>query len=556
MPIKHGTDARKRMLAGINTLANAVAVTLGPRGRNVCVEKTFGSPLITKDGVSVAKEIDLPDPWEDIGCRLVKEVASKTSDDAGDGTTTATVLARELISTGIALVEAGHAPISIKRGMDKALAIMVDRVVGMSIPVSSQEDIENVATISANGDRDVAKIIAEAVSQVGTDGVVNIEEGRGMETVIETTDGMELDRGWMTPNFCMDGERQESVLTDPYVLVTDMPINNIRPLLPLLEALVKEKRPLLFFAPDFSQEVVTTFLQNLMKKSFVSQLIKAPGFGFQQQEILKDIASLTGATFVAKDTGDSLDSITVDALGSVRTVRITAKSTTLVDGAGTAEHVATRILQVKADIEKSGSEYDKDKLRERLGKLMGGICVIKVGAQSEVALKELKARMEDALYATRASIDEGVVPGGGVAYIRAAQHAKDILEQSKGLQMYTPEEGPVLDEAEKPSNHDEEIGFNLAIRACEAPLRQIISNAGKVGDLYVEKVKEQEDDLVGVDATDFQFKNMFEAGIVDPTKVVRSALCNAISIAGTLLTSEAIVRKPHVTTPGEAAQII
>lgn len=548
MAIKYGTDARKRMLRGINLLADAVAVTLGPRGRNVGLEKSFGIPFVTKDGVSVAKEIELQDGWEDLGAKLVKEVASKTSENAGDGTTTATVMTRYLAVEGMKLVEAGLTPIALKRGMDKAFVLLEEQVIGMSVGIRTQQDIENVATISANGDREIARIIADAVAKVGKDGVVNIEEGKATETIVESTDGMKLDRGWFSNAFCLDGERQESVLTDALVLVTDQTLSAVRPMIGLLEWLVKEKRSLLIFAADFSGEAVPTFYQNLKAGNLISQLVKAPGFGHQQSEVLRDIAALTGATLISRDLGMTLDSVTEEYLGTIRQVRVTAKDTTLVDGGGSSESTEVRINLIRAEIERSGSEYDRDKLRERLGKLLGGICVIKVGAGSELAMKELKSRMEDALYATRASLDEGVVPGGGTAYLRAAQRVQELL--------LAKAEGDVeidISPDQLPMGDEEQAGFDLALRACDEPLRQIVTNAGKVGEVYVERVKAQENDLVGVDATDLELKNTFEAGILDPTKVVRNVLGNSISVVGVLLTTECVIRKNAPAKPSGAA---
>lgn len=543
MPIKYGADARKRLLNGINHLADAVAVTLGPRGRNVGLEKAFGSPVVTKDGVSVAKEIDLHDPWENMGSLLIREVSSKTSEDAGDGTTTATVLARCLARDGMRLVEAHLAPVNLKRGMDKALAMLVEQIFGMSLPIKTQQDIENVATISANGDRVIAKILADSVAKVGRDGVVNIEEGQSMTTVVETTDGMRLDRGWFSTAFCLNAEAQESVLQEPYVLVSDMPVAAVRPMLPLLEWLVEQGKPFLIVAPDFQGEAPATFYQNLVNGKLVTQLLKAPGFGHQQQEVLHDIAALTGATVVSKDLGMQFDSVTSEYLGRARRVRVSAKDTTIVDGGGSKERVAQRVDQLRVEIDRSGSEYDRDKLRERLGKLLGGVCVIRVGAPSELTMKELKARMEDALYATKASIDEGVVPGGGCTYLRAAERVRELVIAQQAGDVDT---GFAL-----PEGLEEQAGFDLVLRACEEPLRQIAANAGLVGELYVERVKAQEDELFGFDATDLALKNMLEAGIIDPTKVVRSALANAVSVVGTLLTTEAVIRKNRPARPGE-----
>lgn len=545
MPIKYGTDARKRMLRGINKLADAVAVTLGPRGRNVGMDKAFGSPVVTKDGVSVAKEVDLHDPWEDMGSRLVKEVASKTSEDAGDGTTTATILARYLANHGVKLVEASLPPVEVKRGMDKAVQMLIEQVIGLSLPVKEQAHIENVATISANGDRNIGRVVADAVAKVGRDGVVNIEEGKTMETVVEATDGLQFDRGWANPVFCINTETQSSVLENPFILVTDINLSNIRPMIPVIEWILKQERSLLVIAPDFTGDFLPTLAVNLSQNKFKSVLVKAPAFGMQQVEMLRDIATLTGATMLSKDMGMNLESLTGDMLGTARTVTVKATTTTIVDGGGSAEAVNGRIQQLKTEIERSGSEYDKDKLRERMGKLLGGVCVIKVGAASELAMKELKARMEDALYATKASIDEGVVPGGGLTYLRAAQRVNEILDAAK--------RGEIPDtNFDLPINDTEWAGFNLVLQACEEPLRLIVSNAGKVGEVFVEKVKEFEDDYVGVDATDLQFKHLPENGIIDPTKVVRCALANAVSVVGTVLLTEAVIRKPKAK-PGDAA---
>lgn len=531
--IKFGLDARQRMLVGINKLADAVVVTLGPKGRNVAIEKSFGSPLITKDGVSVAKEVELSDPYENIGCRLIREAASKTSEDAGDGTTTSTLLARFITVEGMKRIEANFSPVRFKRGMDKAVRLLVESIISMSIPVKSQQDIERVALISSNGDSVIAKVIAESVAKVGKDGVVKIEEGRGMDTVVETTDGMKLDRGWINPSFCLEPEAQESVLTDPYVLVTDHVVASARPILAILEALVKEKRSLLIVAPDFQGDSVATFYHNLPQLK--AQLIKAPGFGASQGDVLQDIAILTGATFVSKTVGRDLESTVIEDLGTVREARITAKDTLLVDGGGNQEAIDARVAQVKAEVERSGSEYDREKLLERASKLLGGICVIKVGAVSELAMKETKARMEDALSATRAAIEEGIVPGGGLAYLRAAQDVAQALKDGGIPDVYE------LKPYEIPSDVDEEAGFALVLKACEEPLRQIAANAGLVGELYVAKVQDHDDVHVGFDAAEMTMRNLLEVGVVDPTKVVRSALVNAVSVSGTILTTEAII---------------
>jgi chaperonin GroEL len=525
MPIKHGEEARALLLEGIDKLYRSVAVTLGPRGRNVGIQKTFGDPLITKDGVSVAKEVELSDPWENMGARLLMEVASKTSDDAGDGTTTATVLGHFLCKRGNTLVSAGLAPVALKRGMDMALEAVIAEVYSLAIPVENEKDIENVATVSANGDRELGSIIAGAVSKVGRDGVVNIEEGKAAHIEVDAVDGMVFDRGWVRPEFSTNGG--DIVYDEPYILITDYKISAIRPILPLLDAVVQqgEGKALVVIAPDFDGEAIPTFLQNHQRGVLKSVLVKAPGFGATQPAVLQDLAALTGATYISKDTGMTFESCFSEGdplawLGGAARVRVTAKDTTILDGSGSEEEVESRITQIKAELERAGSEYDSDKLRDRLGKLQGGICVIKVGAASEVEMKELKARMEDALYATRASIDDGVVAGGGSTLVKVAQ----AIPIPPGLSV------------------EEDAGFRLVLEACEAPLRRIVENAGETGPVWVQRVQEAED-FWGVDAMDMTLKNMLEAGIIDPAKVVISAIRNAVSVASTILTTEAVIRK-------------
>lgn len=546
MSTKLGSDIRKAMLSGVNQLADAVAVTLGPRGRNVCMEKAWGGPLITKDGVSVAKEIELPDPWENMGARLVREAASKTSDDAGDGTTTATVLARFVANEGHKLIMAGMAPVALKRGMDAAVTLLEDQIIGMTLPIKTPAQIENVATVSANGDREIGKIIADAVAKVGKDGVVNIEEGKTSHTTIEATDGMKLERGWANPEFCADEGAQETILHDPFVLVTDLNMPGARPLVPILEHIVRERGSLFILAADFSGDMIPTFVMNLKKNVLLTCLVKAPGFGVQQEHILADVAALTGATVISKQLGMDLSNVSLEHLGRAGRIRINAKETVITDGGGTAEAVEVRIQQIRGEIRRTGSEYDGDKLRERLSKLQGGVCVVRVGAATETAMKELKARMEDALYATKASIDEGVVPGGGVALIRAAQRVEAMCfgdfageDTAQSMGYYVPEDPTEL------------AGFRIVLRACEEPLRAIVKNAGASGDVWVERVRDL-GDFEGVDATDLQIKNLLEAGIVDPTKVTRSALTNAVSVASTMLTSEAGVTKPKAASAAHA----
>lgn len=536
MPLKFGTDARRQLLRGVNQLADAVEVTLGPRGRNVALEKAFGDPLVTKDGVSVAKEIELADKWENMGAQLVMEAASKTSEDAGDGTTTATVLARSIYKEGLKLVEAGVAPVALKRGIDAAVAEVTDRIISMSLPIKDQTDIENVATISANGDRALGAMVAEAVAKVGRDGVVNIEEGKGMGTEIETVDGMQFDRGWVRPEFSgPDGA--DAILEEPFILITDFMISTCHPLLPLLDAVLKEKRPLLVIAPDFTGEALPLFVKNHVAGNLKACLVKAPGFGARQTEVLEDIAILTGAEFISGLKGDTFEGCFKEGsplayLGTASRVKVTARDTTIIDGAGPDEAIENRIEQIRVEAERAGSEYDADKLRDRLGKLLGGVCVIRVGAPTEVAVKEVKARMEDALYSTRASIDEGVVAGGGTALLRAAQ---DVQRADR------PEMGA-----------DEEHGFKLLLRSCNEPFKRIVYNAtGDSGAVLLNRVLETTTVGYGLDVSDMEFKNLLDAGIIDPVKVVRNALTNAASVSSTMLTTEVLIRKGRVAKPGD-----
>jgi chaperonin GroEL len=530
MPIEFGAAARKKLLTGVETLARTVAVTLGPRGRNVVLQKAFGDPLITKDGVSIAKEIELSDPFENMGALLLREIASKTSDDAGDGTTTATVIGHYLFKRGLALVEAGIEPLALKRGMDAAVREIADGIVGLSLPVKGQQDVENVATVAANGDRALGKIIAECVAKVGTDGVIAIEEGRGMKTEVEAVEGLKFDRGWMHSAF--KGENAtELVLEQCRVLITDLKVANPKALLPMLDRILAEGSPLAIIAPDFEPVAVATFVQNLPKLKSV--LIKAPTFGSSQLDVLEDIAALTGGQVITKSKGQNFDETfkdgSLDVLGLVGRLVVTERATTLMEGAGEEDAVEARIEQIKAQMERSGSEYDRDKLKERLGKLQGGVCVIKVGAATELEMKELKARLEDALHATRASIDEGVVAGGGITLIRAAQRATTDLQG------------------------DELVGFQLVQRACDVPFQRIIENAGGQPTVLLQQVKEAKDLFVGVDASNgLGLKNMLDAGILDPARVVRSSIVNAVSAVGTMLTTECLLRKPAKSSNASA----
>jgi chaperonin GroEL len=523
MAVLHGDEVRRKLLAGVNKLADAVVVTLGPRGRNVCLEKSYGAPLITKDGVSVAKEVELHDPYENMGARMVREASSKTSDDAGDGTTTATVLARAMVVEGMRLIAAGFAPIDIKRGMDAALTYLVEAIQLLSYPVESQADVEAIATQSANGDSEVGRIVAECVMKVGKDGIINIEEGKGTSIVIEATDGMRIDRGYMNSTFALDETSRQSLLENPLVFVTDMPITNLRPLLPLLESVAETGRPILWVAPDFEQESIAILYQNHARKIITSQPVKAPAFGYQQAEILKDIAALTGATLITKETGMTFRDVTVDMLGSALSIIVTDKHTTIVDGGGSDEDIDLRIATIRSQVEVSGSEFDREKLQERLGKLLGGICSIKVGAASELELRELKGRLEDALHATRAAIDDGLVPGGGICLARAAHASRGAVED--------------IAQEERP-------GFKLVLDACITPFHAILKNAGvRNPDRLLDQVLSDSNPFMGVDARTLEIVDMVEKGVLDPAKVVQSAVTNAVSVASTLLTTEAGIHK-------------
>lgn len=544
MPIKYGTDIRTRLLSGVNKLADAVVVTLGPRGRNVCLEKAFGAPLVTKDGISVAKEIELPDPWENLGARLVREVASKTSDDAGDGTTTATVLARAMFTTANKLVTSGATPIELKRGMDKALVYLEQAIFDQSFPVRAQVDIEGVATISANGDSRIGKIIAEAVAKVGKDGVVNIEEGRSTDIVIEATDGVQIDRGWISSDFKINPEDNCSLLEDPLIFITDMNLSVIRPFIPVLERVIKESRTVLWIAPDFDGEALAALCVNFGNKTLLSQLVKAPAFGMQQKEILIDLAAITGANLYTKDLGMSFHDVCYEDFGTARSVKITDRTTTIVDGGGSEEDIDSRIEQIKAQIATTGSEFDREKLQERLGKLLGGVCSVKVGASSELELKEIKGRMEDALYATRAAIEEGLVPGGGMCLVRASWVTEARLDEYRAK----PEDEPPFP---LPEGYAELAGFQLVLEACFEPFRAILTNAGvRNPDRLLNQVQTYDDEFTGVDASTLEIGNLKDLGVLDPTKVVRSTLTNAVSLVGTMLTTEVAIYKPATEIAG------
>jgi len=517
--ISFNTDARDQLKKGVDELANAVKVTLGPKGRNVIIEKKYGAPHITKDGVTVAKEIELDNAMENLGAQLVKEVASKTGDQAGDGTTTATVLAQSIVGVGLKNVTAGANPMDLKRGIDKAVAKVVDDIKKHAREVGDNYDkIEQVATISANNDAEIGKLVADAMRRVSKDGVITIEEAKGTDTTIEVVEGMQFDRGYISPYFVTNAETMEVEMEKPYILIYDKKISNLKELLPILEPAVQSGRPLLIIAEDVDSEALTTLVVNRLRAQLKICAVKAPGFGDRRKEMLEDIAVLTGGVVISEEKGIKLESATLDLLGTAEKVTVNKDNTTIVNGAGKKENIAARVAQIKSQIANTTSDYDREKLQERLAKISGGVAVLYVGAASEVEMKEKKDRVDDALSATRAAIEEGIVPGGGVAYIRAI----DALE---GL---------------KADNDDERTGIEIVKRAIEEPLRQIVANAGKEGAVVVQKVRDGKDDF-GYNARADKYENMFAAGVVDPAKVARVALENAASIAGMFLTTECVI---------------
>ncbi|RCS29226.1 chaperonin GroEL [Rhodanobacter denitrificans] len=516
--VRFGEDARSRILKGVNTLANAVKVTLGPKGRNVVLEKSFGAPTITKDGVSVAKEIELADKYENLGAQIVKEAASKTSDVAGDGTTTATVLAQAFIQEGLKAVAAGINPMDLKRGIDKAVIAAVGELKKLSNPTANDKEIAQVGTISANSDTNIGDIIATAMKKVGKEGVITVEEGSGLDNELDVVEGMQFDRGYLSPYFINNQQSQQVELDDPYILIHDKKVSNVRELLPVLEAVAKAGKPLLIVAEEVEGEALATLVVNTIRGIVKVAAVKAPGFGDRRKAILEDIAILTNGQVVSEEVGLSLEKTTIGDLGRAKRVVITKENTTIIDGAGEAARIQSRIGQIKAQIEETSSDYDREKLQERVAKLAGGVAVIKVGAATEVEMKEKKARVEDALHATRAAVEEGVVPGGGVALIRA-------LKAVEGL---------------KGDNTDQDLGIAITRRALEAPLRAIVANAGEEPSVILNKVKEGKGNY-GYNAASGEFGDMVEMGILDPTKVTRTALQHAASVAGLAITTEAIV---------------
>ena len=526
--IKFNIDARAKMKEGADALADAVKVTLGPKGRNVVIAKKFGAPQVTKDGVTVAKEIQLEDQFADMGAQMVKEVASKTNDQAGDGTTTATVLAQAIINVGLKNVTAGANPMDLKKGIDKAVAAVVESLREQSQEVGEDyAKIEQVGTISANNDNYIGKLIADAMSKVKKDGVITVEEAKGTETEVKVVEGMQFDRGYISPYFMTNGDKMEAVLDNPYVLVTDRKISTMKDLLPVLEPIAREGKSLLIIAEDVDGEALTTLVVNKLRGTLKIAAVKAPGFGDRRKEMLQDIAVLTGGMVVSEERGFSLENTTPDMLGKAEKVVVTKDNTTVVNGAGSAEAIRERADLIRKQIETTTSDYDREKLQERLGKLAGGVAVLYVGAATEVEMKEKKDRVEDALSATRAAVEEGIVPGGGVAYIRAAEAIKDL----KGV------------------NDDETTGIHIVARAIEEPLRQIAANAGVEGSVIINRIREGKGDF-GYNARTEEYVNMFEAGVIDPTKVSRVALENAASVAGMFLTTEcAIVDLPEPAAP-------
>ncbi len=519
--------ARSAVLRGVNALADAVKVTLGPKGRNVVINKSFGSPLVTKDGVTVAKEIELENKLENMGAQMVKEVASKTSDVAGDGTTTATVLAQSIYREGVKLVSAGVNPMDIKRGIDKAVTAISGELDNISKPTSSHNDVAQVGTISANGDTTIGDIIAEAMEKVGQDGVITVEEAKGLDTTLETVDGMQFDRGYLSPYFVTDPERMVAEIEDPLVLIHEKKISNMKDLLPLLEKVAQSGRPLIIVAEDVDGEALATLVVNKLRGTLKVAAVKAPGFGDRRKAMLQDIAILTGGEVISEDLGFKLENATLNNLGKAKKIVIDKDNTTVVDGAGDKDAITGRVAQIRQQVENTTSDYDREKLQERLAKLVGGVAVIKVGAATETEMKEKKARVEDALHATRAAVEEGIVPGGGVTLIRASKALNDI------------ELSP-----------DQQFGVNIIKRAVEEPLRQIARNAGVDGSIVVQKIKDNEGSF-GFNAATEEYGDLIEAGIIDPTKVVRHALQNAASVASLMITTEALVAdKPE---PKDAA---
>src|SRR6187401_476016 len=517
--VKFSRDARERMLHGINILADAVKVTLGPKGRNVVIDKSFGAPRITKDGVTVAKEIELADKFENMGAQMIREVASKTNDIAGDGTTTATVLAQSIVREGMKSVAAGMNPMDLKRGIDLAVAKVVEDLKGRSKAVSGSNEIAQVGIISANGDREVGEKIAEAMEKVGKEGVITVEEAKGLEFELDVVEGMQFDRGYLSPYFITNPEKMQVELTDPYILIHEKKLSNLQAMLPILEAVVQSGRPLLIIAEDIEGEALATLVVNKLRGGLKVAAVKAPGFGDRRKAMLEDIAILTGGEMISEDLGIKLENVTLDMLGKAKKVVIEKENTTIVDGSGKKKEIEARVAQIKAQIEETTSDYDREKLQERLAKLAGGVAVIRVGGATEVEVKERKDRVDDAMHATRAAVEEGIVPGGGVALLRASEHLKGL----------------------RTKNDDEKTGVEIVRKALSWPARQIVINAGEDGSVIVGKILEKEQYNYGFDSQTGEYGNLVSKGIIDPTKVVRAAIQNAASVAALLITTEAMI---------------
>ena len=517
--VKFGSDARTRMLEGVDTLANAVKVTLGPKGRNVVLEKSFGAPRITKDGVTVAKDIELKDKFQNMGAQMVREVASKANDVAGDGTTTATVLAQSIAQEGARAVAAGMNPMDLKRGIDMAVEAVVAALESKSKKISTSDEVAQVGTISANGEEEIGKMIAEAMERVGNEGVISVEEAKSLDTELDVVEGMQFDRGYLSPYFVTDAEKMRAVLEEPYILLHEKKLSNLQDMLPILEKVVQSGRPLLIIAEDIEGEALATLVVNRLRGGLKVAAVKAPGFGDRRKAMLEDIAILTQGTVISEEVGISLDAVTLEMLGSAKRVEITKDETTIVDGIGDKGEIEARCSQIRAQAEETASDYDREKLQERLAKLAGGVAVIRVGGATEVEVKERKDRVDDAMHATRAAVEEGIVPGGGVALVKS-------IASLDGL---------------KPANRDQEVGVEIVRRALQAPARNIAENAGAEGSVIVGKLMEGKKDDEGYDAVSGTFTDMVKAGVIDPTKVVRSSLQNAASVAALLITTEAMV---------------
>ena len=530
--VKFGSDARSRMLEGVDTLANAVKVTLGPKGRNVVLEKSFGAPRITKDGVTVAKDIELKDKFQNMGAQMVREVASKANDVAGDGTTTATVLAQSIAQEGARAVAAGMNPMDLKRGIDMAVEAVVATLESKSKTISTSDEVAQVGTISANGEEEIGKMIAEAMERVGNEGVISVEEAKSLDTELDVVEGMQFDRGYLSPYFVTDAEKMRAVMEEPYILLHEKKLSNLQDMLPILEKVVQSGRPLLIIAEDIEGEALATLVVNRLRGGLKVAAVKAPGFGDRRKAMLEDIAILTKGTVISEEVGISLDAVTLEMLGSAKRVEITKDETTIVDGIGEKSEIEARCNQIRAQAEETTSDYDREKLQERLAKLAGGVAVIRVGGATEVEVKERKDRVDDAMHATRAAVEEGIVPGGGVALVKSISSLDKL----------------------KPANRDQEVGVEIVRRALQAPARNIAENAGAEGSVIVGKLMESKDDNEGYDAVSGTFTDMVKAGVIDPTKVVRSSLQNAASVASLLITTEAMVAdKPEPKDAAPAA---